>query len=51
MLALQKRLGTHIYEDEFKKATGRASERSKCPSTGTLSIRRDVIASRHASQR
>ena len=26
VLALQKRLGAHIFEDEFKKATGRADE-------------------------
>jgi peptidyl-prolyl cis-trans isomerase D len=26
VLALQKKLGTHIYEDEFKKATGRSDE-------------------------
>jgi peptidyl-prolyl cis-trans isomerase D len=25
VLALQKQLGTHIYEEEFKKATGAAT--------------------------
>ena len=28
VLALQKRLGAHIFEDEFKKATGRANDES-----------------------
>ena len=31
VLALQKRLGTHIFEDEFKKATGRANDESSAP--------------------